>query len=337
MSGSSFRALLAEADGQGRVTAAVRELDESRLPDDLPEGEVLVRVEHSSLNYKDGMAVAGRPGVVRSYPIVPGIDVVGVVERSADPRWQAGQRLVVNGAGLGESRDGGYAQLAVVPGGSAVPVPGSLSPWAAAAIGTAGDTAALSVLALERAGVRPEDGDILVTGASGGVGTIAIALLARAGYRVVASTGRVQERGEALRALGAAEVVDRAELSEPGRPLQKARFAGAVDSVGGVTLANVLASTAYGGTVTCCGLVQGAELPATVMPFILRAVSLVGVNSVNTPLPLRMAAWQRLGSALDESFLRANAEEIGLEQVPAAAERILAGRVHGRTVVTPSP
>ncbi len=336
MSESTFHALLAESDAEGRVTASVRQLGlEYLVPDELADGQVLVRVEHSSLNYKDGMAVRGLPGIVRNYPIIPGIDVVGIVERSADPRWSPGERLVLNGAGLGESRNGGFAEYAVVPGASAVPVPAGLSAWSAAAIGTAGDTAALSVLALQGAGVTPDSGDIVVTGASGGVGSVAVTLLARSGYRVIASTGRIEQHGELLRSLGAAEIIDRAEIAEAGRPLEKARFAGAIDSVGGATLARLLASTSYGGAVTCCGLVQDAALPTTVMPFILRGVSLHGINSVDAPLDHRLAAWKLLGDTLDDELLRTLAHEIGLAEVPAAAEAILAGRVHGRTVVTP--
>lgn len=332
----NFRALIAERDEQGEVTATVQDVNETLLgADDLADGDLLVRVQHSSLNYKDGLAVLGRPGVVRKYPIIPGIDVVGIVERSNNPQWTSGDRIVVNGAGLGESRHGGFAELAVVPGSAAVAVPQNLSSWAAAAAGTAGDTAALSVLALEAGGVAPKDGDILVTGAAGGVGTVAISLLSRAGFRVIASTGRVEAQGAMLRELGAADVIDRAELSSAGRPLQAVQFAGVIDSVGGPTLATALSRVGYGGVVTCCGLAHSADLPATVLPFILRGITLTGIDSVNAPPLKRRAAWDRLATALDEDLLRSVSTEIGLDEVLSAGERILAGQIAGRTVVTP--
>lgn len=302
------------------------------LPDPT-EGEVLVDVTCSSVNYKDGLALAGNPGVARIDPLVPGIDVVGTVSALGPGVHDVaiGDRVVCNGAGLGETRYGGWAEHAVVPSGALVVLPDAVEDSFAAAIGTAGFTAMLSVLALERT-VSPDDGPVLVTGASGGVGTVAIALLAARGYRVTASTGRTSNEAS-LRALGAAEVVDRATIAELGRPLQRATWAGAVDSVGGATLANVLASTRWGGAVTACGLVQDSALPTTVMPFILRAVSLLGINSVEAPLPLRQRAWDRLATDLDRALLADVTRTVDLERAVVVGADVVAGRVHGRTVV----
>ncbi|PZE86956.1 MDR family oxidoreductase [Curtobacterium sp. MCBD17_032] len=303
---------------------------------DLPvpgDREALVTVTRSSVNYKDGLAVAGDPGVVRTDPLVPGIDVVGTVA-AVGPNVQdvaVGERVVLTGAGAGETRHGGWAEQCVVPVDALVSLPDGIDDDLAAAIGTAGFTAMLSVLALER-GVAPEDGPVLVTGASGGVGTVAIALLAARGYRVTASTGR-PENGDALRALGAADVIDRATLAEPGKPMQRAVWAGAVDSVGGATLANVLAATQYGGSVTACGLAQDTSLPTTVLPFILRGVSLLGIDSVEAPLDLRQRAWARLATDLDPALLRAVTRTVGLAEAIEVAAEVVAGRVHGRTVV----
>ncbi|KQO96573.1 MDR family oxidoreductase [Leifsonia sp. Leaf264] len=326
-----------DAADRPRLVSTLRELDVDELrtgpsaPD--PADAVLLDVSYSSLNFKDGLAVSGRPGVTRSYPIVAGIDVVGTVAESADARWKPGDRVLLNGGGLSETRHGGYAEKALVPGGSLVRVPEALTDRQAAAIGTAGFTAMLSVLALERHGIGPDRGTVLVTGASGGVGSVAITLLARAGYTVAAVTGRSADNGDYLRSLGAAELIDRTELAEAGKPLQSQRWAAAIDSVGGIPLANVLAQVEYGGVVASCGLAASAELPTTVMPFILRAVSLVGINSVDAPLALREQAWSRLASDLDLARLDAMTDEIGLAEVFAAADDILAGRTRGRTVV----
>jgi acrylyl-CoA reductase (NADPH) len=319
--------------------------------DDLMPGDVTVDVEYSSINFKDGLALAGKPGVIRQYPLIPGIDLVGTVAASDSDDWHVGDKVILNGWGVGETHHGGLAERARVTGGWLVPLPDGLSPKQAAAIGTAGFTAMLAVLALERSGalygsfaqaysgantdveVPPGSGaDVLVTGAAGGVGSIAIALLSSLGHRVTASTGRLAEEPY-LRSLGAAVVVDRAEFSEPGKPLQRQRWAGAVDSVGGQTLANVLAQTNYGGTVASCGLAQSASLPATVMPFILRAVTLTGINSVQAPAALRTEAWRRLASDLDLDLLEEITSSVTLAEAPALAERILAGQVRGRTVV----
>ena len=320
-----IRAVLAS-----RSTApAVTEVD---LPDPA-EGEALVDVTYSSVNYKDGLALAGNPGVARLDPLVPGIDVVGTVSGLGPGVHDVaiGDRVVCNGAGLGETRHGGWATHAVVPSRSLVVLPDTVEDAFAAAIGTAGFTAMLSVLALERF-VAPTDGPVLVTGASGGVGTVAIALLAARGYAVTASTGRTANE-RSLRTLGAKEVVDRAALSELGKPMQRATWAGAVDSVGGATLANVLASTRWGGAVTACGLAQDSALPTTVMPFILRAVSLLGINSVDAPLPLRQRAWERLATDLDAGLLADVTRTVGLTDAIGVGADVVAGTVHGRTVV----
>ncbi len=297
---------------------------------ELGDGDVLVDVSHSSLNFKDGMALAGRPGVAKVSPLIPGIDLVGTVAESADARWRPGDPVIVNGWGIGETHNGGLAERARVGADWLVRRPEGISPERAAAIGTAGFTAMLAVLALERADAL--GGDVLVTGAAGGVGSIAIAVLSRLGHRVVASTGRLEESGY-LRTLGAADVIDRATLGEPGKPLQSQRWSGAVDSVGGATLANVLAQTSYGGTVASCGLAQSADLPTTVMPFILRGVTLTGINSVFAPPALREEAWRRLGTDLDLALLDDLSASIPLAEAPARAQLILDGKVRGRTVV----
>lgn len=324
-----FRALRVTRDADAPVRVELAELAD----DELMPGDVLVDVEYSSLNYKDALALAGRPGVIRDYPLIPGIDLVGTVAASETPQWKAGDRVILNGWGIGETHHGGLAERARVKSEWLVALPGGMDARRAAAIGTAGFTAMLAVLALEHAGVAGSDSSpILVTGAAGGVGSVAIALLAARGNRVTASTGRTGE-ADYLRRLGASEIIDRATLSEAGKPLQTQRWAGAIDSVGGHTLANVLAQTQYGGTVASCGLAQSAELPATVMPFILRAVTLTGINSVLAPRELREEAWGRLAADLDPALLDGMTETIGLADAAGRADDVLAGRVRGRLVV----
>ncbi len=321
-----FRAIWIEKK-EGGQTARVRDVDPGQL-----EGDVLVRVAFSTLNYKDALAITGRSPVVRKFPMVPGIDLAGTVEESQDPAWKPGDRVLLNGWGAGESHWGGLAQLARVRGEWLVRLPPALTERQAMAIGTAGYTAMLCVLALEQHGLRPEDGEVLVTGASGGVGSVAVALLARRGFTVVASTGRPQE-AEYLRSLGASTVMDRAELSAPGKPLGKERWAGAVDSVGSHTLANACATTKYRGAVAACGLAQGMDFPATVAPFILRGITLCGIDSVRAPMPLRSAAWVRLAADLDPAKIETITRDIGLADAIQAADDLLAGRVRGRLVV----
>ena len=322
-----FKALLLEKDDAG-FRAAVRGVDEAGLP----EGDVTVRVEYSTLNYKDALAITNKSPIVRSWPMVAGIDGAGTVLASSHPAWQAGDRVVHNGWGVGETRWGCLAERARLKGDWLVALPSSLSARQAMAIGTAGYTAMLAVLALEKHGVKPGDGPVLVTGASGGVGSVAIALLARLGHQVAAATGRPQEAAY-LRELGAAEIVDRAELNAPGKPLQKERWAAAIDAVGSHTLVNALAQTRYGGIVAACGLAQGFDLPATVMPFILRGVTLAGIDSVMAPLALRQEAWRRLARDLDAGALDLITEEVPLDDAIAKAGVLLAGGVRGRIVV----
>lgn len=323
----------AEGSTAAGNTAELREVDDDLLLAGERPGPVTIDVEYSDLNFKDALAITGRPGVAKALPLIAGIDLVGTVTSSEVQQWQAGDRVVLNGAGIGEKYHGGLAERARVEAGGLVALPPGLTSRQAAAIGTAGFTAMLSVLALEKQGVAPASGAVLVTGAAGGVGSIAVAILGKLGYAVTASSGRAIKEADYLRTLGASEVIDRAELSEQGKPLQSARWAGALDCVGSHTLANVLAQTRYGGTVTSCGLAQGPELPATVMPFILRGVSLIGVNSVDAPLPLRKEAWARLADDLDTDLLEHMTTEIPLGGVFDAARRILAGQVRGRTVV----
>lgn len=303
------------------------------IPDqELPEGEVTVSVDFSTLNYKDSLAITGASPVVRKSPMVPGIDLAGTVEASEDQRFAGGDRVLVNGWGLGETHWGGLAQKARLRADWLVRIPTAFSAQQAMAIGTAGYTAMLCVLALERQGVTPESGEVLVTGAAGGVGSIAIALLSASGYTVVASTGRAQE-ADYLRSLGAASIIEREQFTEPGRPLAKERWAGAIDTVGSHTLANVCAATRYGGSVAACGLAQGMDLPTTVMPFILRGITLVGIDSVYCPMPLRLEAWTRLASDLSSEKLEQMTRVISLAEALAAAPEQLAGRVRGRIVV----
>jgi len=300
--------------------------------DELMEGDVTVRVAHSTVNYKDGLALTGKLPVVRRWPMIPGIDFAGTVETSSHPDYKKGDKVVLNGWGIGETHYGGYAGLARVPGDWLVPLPEVFSTAQAMAIGTAGYTAMLCVLALERQQLTPDKGPIVVTGAAGGVGSVAIALLSRLGYAVIASTGRVRE-ADYLMSLGAAEIIDRQELSGPARALGKERWAGGVDSVGSHTLANVLSMTKAYGVVTACGNAGGMDLPGNVAPFILRAVSLIGVNSVTAPKPLRLTAWRRLAKDLDPAKLEAMTATIPLDEVPRAGADIIAGKVRGRLVV----
>lgn len=309
------------------VATAIEQLD----PAELGEGNVTVAVEWSTVNYKDGLALAGMR-IMQRLPLVGGIDLAGTVEASDDPAWQVGDRVLVNGWGLSQDHNGGYATRARVPGEWLVRVPEGFSTREAMAIGTAGYTAMLCVLALEHAGVSPDRGDVLVTGAAGGVGSVAVALLAKLGYRVLASTGRAAE-ADYLRGLGASEIIDRVTLSSPGRPIGAERWAGAVDSVGSHTLANVLAQTGYRGAVAACGLAQGMDLPASVAPFILRNITLAGIDSVNAPRAVRLEAWERLARDLDPQLLAATVSEVALADVPQVAAAILKGEVRGRTVV----
>ncbi|WP_286788011.1 MULTISPECIES: MDR family oxidoreductase [unclassified Pseudomonas] len=300
--------------------------------DQLPEGDVTVRVSYSTLNFKDGLAITGNSPVVRKFPMVPGIDCAGIVEESTHPRYKAGDRVLLNGWGVGESHWGGLAQKASVQGDWLIPLPSGLDEHQAMAIGTAGYTAMLCLMALERHGITPDKGDILVTGANGGVGSFAVSLLARNGYSVIAATGRPEE-SEYLKKLGAQSVINRNELSEPGRPLSKERWAGAIDSVGSHTLANVCAATRAEGAVAACGLAQGMDLPATVAPFILRGVSLLGINSVTQVYERRVEAWNRLQTDLDLSMLSEITREITLGEAITASTDLLQGKIRGRLVV----
>lgn len=325
-----MRGILVEK-GEFGYRAVLQAIDESQLP----EGDVTVRVEWSTINYKDALAITGKAPVVRRFPMVPGIDFAGVVEASSDPRYKRGDRVLLNGWGVGETHWGGFAEKARVNGDWLMPIPDALNARQAMAIGTAGYTAMLCVIALERQGVTPEQGEILVTGAAGGVGSVAIALLAKLGYTVVAVSGR-RETEAYLKELGAREVLPRSQFAAAGKPLAKERWAGAVDVVGGHALANVCASTQYGGVVTACGLAGGMEFPATVAPFIMRGVTLVGIDSVMCPREHRLEAWQRLSRDLDRYKLEQMAGEIALGDVIGLAEDVLAGRVRGRVVVNVS-
>ena len=323
----TFKALLATKTGE-KISTSVVEMAEQ----DLMPGDVTVRVDYSTVNFKDAMALSGVVDVIKQFPLIAGIDFAGTVEASSYPGIAVGDRVVANGWGLSQTHHGGYAQKARVKGEWLVKIPAPFSTKDAMAIGTAGYTAMLSVLALEHGGLTPQRGDILVTGANGGVGSIAIAILSDLGYRVMASTGRLDE-SDYLRSLGAAEIIDRRTLSEAGAPIASERWAGAVDSVGSHTLANVLAQTKYRGVVTACGLAQGMDLPASVLPFILRNVTLAGIDSVNAPQEARVLAWSRLARDLDLHKLSRTTQVVGLAEVPAVAGRLLAGKVRGRTVV----
>ena len=323
-----FKALLLTKTEAPAPQVAITELDEAQLP----AGDVLVQVSHSTLNYKDALAITGKAPVVRSWPMVPGIDFAGAVLESSDPRYRPGDAVLLNGWGVGESHWGGLAQKARVKADWLLPLPAGLTAAQAMAIGTAGYTAMLCVMALQRNGLLPALGPVLVTGANGGVGSIAIALLSRLGFEVHASTGRLAE-AEHLKALGATDIIDRATLNTPGKPLQKERWAGAVDSVGSHTLANVCAGIRYGGVVAACGLAQGMDFPSTVAPFSLRGVTLAGVDSVMAPHARRAEAWQRLARELPAELLPRNTETIALADAAGVAARLLAGQVRGRVVV----
>jgi len=323
----SFKAIVIEKGETGQ-SVALKDFAEA----DLMPGDVTVRVSHSTVNYKDGLALTGRSPVVRRFPMIPGIDFAGIVGTSDNPDFEPGDPVILNGWGLGETHLGGYAELARVKGDWLVPLPDGMRAAQAMAIGTAGYTAMLSVLAIERAGVTPADGPVIVTGAAGGVGSVAVALLAKLGWHVIASTGRAAEAGY-LRDLGAAEIIDRAELSTPGKPLGKERWAAGVDSVGSVTLANVLAQTKGLGVIAACGLAQGMDLPTSVAPFILRGVSLIGINSVTAPKAVRIEAWKRLASDLDKTKLAEMTSTIKLPDVLDIGPKILAGEIRGRVVV----
>ncbi|WP_122593554.1 MDR family oxidoreductase [Pseudomonas viridiflava] len=324
---STFNAIVIDKDESGyRVKlTAVNEAD-------LPEGDVTVRVSHSTLNYKDALALTGKSPIVRSFPMVPGIDLAGIVEESQASAFKAGDKVLLNGWGVGEGHWGGLAQMARLKSEWLIPLPDAFTLSQAMAIGTAGYTAMLSVIALEKHGVKPEHGEVLVTGANGGVGSFTIAILAKLGYQVVASTGRVAE-SDYLRQLGAARIIDRATLSEPGRPLAKEQWAAAVDSVGSHTLVNVCAGIKYRGIVAACGLAQGMDFPGSVAPFILRGVTLAGIDSVTRPQADRLEAWSRLATDLDTSLLPLISREIGLSEVIDIAPQLIAGQVRGRVVV----
>lgn len=322
-----YRALQINKDDAG-YRCELKDLDESALP----EGDVTVQVAWSTLNYKDGLAITGKGPVVRKFPLTPGIDMAGTVLESAHPCWKPGDKVVLNGWGVGETHSGCLAQKARLKGDWLVPLPSAFSERQAMAIGTAGYTAMLCVLALEKHGVKPSDGEILVTGANGGVGSVAIMLLAKLGYTVIASTGRPEEAAH-LQALGAAGIIDRKEFAEPGKPLGKECWAGVVDSVGSTTLANACATTKYAGAVAACGLAGGADFPSTVMPFILRGVTLYGIDSVMAPSDKRIEAWNRLARDLDVSKLEANTNEISLVDAIKVGAQLLEGKVRGRVVV----
>jgi acrylyl-CoA reductase (NADPH) len=322
-----FKAILIDKDDAG-YSVKLSTIDDAQLP----PGDVTVSVAYSTLNYKDALAITNKGPIVRKFPMVPGVDLAGTVEHSTDPDFKTGDQVLLNGWGVGEGHWGGLAQRARLEGKWLIPLPEAFTASQAMAIGTAGYTAMLAVMALEKNGVTPDKGEILVTGANGGVGSFSIAILARLGYRVVASTGR-PEQSDYLKQLGAAEIIDRATLSEPGRPLAKERWAGAIDSVGSHTLANICASTQYRGVVAACGLAQGMEFPATVAPFILRGVTLAGIDSVMRPRQDRIDAWARLATDLDREALALITQEIGLDEVVQTAERLMKGEVRGRVVV----
>ncbi|SNY92552.1 putative quinone oxidoreductase, YhdH/YhfP family [Cohaesibacter sp. ES.047] len=323
-----FKAIVIDRDDQKKQSVAVKHLTEA----DLMEGDVTVKVSHSTVNYKDGLAITGKSPVVRRWPMVPGIDMAGEVIASDNAEFKVGDAVILNGWGVGETHMGAFSEVARVKSDWLIHKPEGLTPAQCMGIGTAGYTAMLCVMALEKAGVTPDKGPVLVTGAAGGVGSVAISLLSKLGFHVIASTGRMSE-GDYLKGLGAAELIDRNELSEAGRPLGKERWAGAVDSVGSQTLANVLAQTQYGGAVSACGLAQGFDLPSTVMPFILRGVSLLGIDSVMAAKEKRVEAWQRLASDLDTAKLDSLTKTIGFDDIIKSAEDIIAGNIRGRVII----
>jgi acrylyl-CoA reductase (NADPH) len=323
----TFKAIVIERGG-GVQTAGLADFDEANLMD----GDVTVRVEWSTVNYKDGLALTGKAPVIRRFPMIPGIDFAGTVESSSHPRWKPGDRVILNGWGAGETHLGGYAEKARVKGDWLVGLPARNSARGAMAIGTAGYTAMLAVMALERQGVAPRHGPVIVTGAAGGVGSVAVTLLAKLGFAVVASTGRPAE-ADYLKSLGAREIIERKELAGASKPLGPERWAGGIDTVGSTTLASVLSMTRYGGAIAACGLAGGMDLPTTVAPFILRGVSLIGIDSVMCPLERRREAWKRLASDIDAGKLAAMTSEIDLARVMDAGRRIVEGAVRGRIVV----
>ncbi len=323
----TFKAIRIDKAEKG-TTAALTQFDEAELM----EGDVTVRVEYSALNYKDGLVLTGKAPVVRRFPMIAGIDLAGVVEQSSHPQWKAGDKVICTGWGMGETHLGAYAEKARVKGDWLVRLPEGMSTRDAMAIGTAGYTAMLSVLALENHGLTPKHGPIVVTGAAGGVGSVATAVLSKLGYHVIASTGRMSE-ADYLKDIGAAEVIDRNELSAAAKPLAKERWAGGVDSVGSTTLANLLSMTKYGGAIAACGLAAGMDLPSSVAPFILRGVCLLGIDSVMCPIEQRKVAWNRLASDLESAKLTEITHEIGMDDVIGAGAKILAGQVRGRIVV----
>ena len=324
----TFKAILISRDEEKKQSVAATVLTEA----DLMEGDVDVAIEVTTVNYKDGLAITGKAPVVRRFPLVPGIDFAGTVITSSHPSWKKGDKIVLNGWGVGETHFGGFAERARVKGDWLVPLPEGMTSRDAMAVGTAGYTAMLCVMALERQGITPDRGPVVVTGAAGGVGSVAISILSKLGYHVIASTGREAETAF-LRQLGAAEIISRDELSSPGKPLAKERWAGGVDAVGSHTLANVLAMTSYGGAVAACGLAQGMDLPGSVAPFILRGVCLLGVDSVMAPMELRLEAWRRLGVDLDLGKLAALSTVIGFDGILDAARDIVEGKIRGRVVV----
>lgn len=324
-----FRALLLSRNDDGNQSHAIAEFDDA----DLPDRPVIVDVDYSTLNYKDGLAVVNGTPIVRTWPMVPGIDLAGTVASSDDPAWSPGDGVIVNGWDVGESYWGGMATKAALDGGWLTPLPDAYSTHQAMAVGTAGYTAMLSVLALEEHGIGPESGPVIVTGAAGGVGSVAVAVLAELGYEVVASSGRIESEGDYLRNLGAAELMHRDQLSGPGRPLGKARYAGGIDTVGSHTLVNIIAQTQPHGCVAACGLAQGMDFPGSVAPFILRAITLAGINCVYESAERRSQAWNRLARDLDTDKLDSMTSTIGLADVPTAAADILAGAIRGRVVI----
>ncbi len=324
----TFKAILVSRDEDKKQSVTVTELTEA----DLMEGDVVVAVEATTVNYKDGLAITGKAPVVRRWPLVPGIDFAGTVLSSSHADWRKGDRVILNGWGVGETHYGAYAERARVKGDWLVPLPEGITAHDAMAVGTAGYTAMLSVMALERHGIVPQRGPVIVTGAAGGVGSVAVSILSKLGYHVIASTGRASEEAW-LRDLGAAEIIARDELTGSAKPLAKERWAGGVDAVGSTTLANVLSMTAYGGAVAACGLAGGMDLPSSVAPFILRGVSLLGIDSVMAPKEVRIEAWRRIGSDLDLAKLKALSNTIGFDGIIAAATDIVDGKVRGRVVV----